>query len=268
LLFLLEKQKMLHQAKSYIKYKRNAVGKHGVHSPFVFDLMRQVFDKNDCFYAFKPIELIRENLKLDKTKIEVLDLGAGSKKNNDNKRSIRQIITQSAKAPKYGQLLFRLVNYLNCNIIVEIGTSLGMTTLYLANAKRYGKIYTLEGSPEIALKAKQNFKKLNLKNITLIEGDFNNTLPTLLQKLKQIDFVFFDGNHTQEATLNYFAKCLEKKHNNTVFVFDDIYWSEGMTAAWEKIKKHKEVTTTIDIFEMGIVFFRKELPKQDLVIKY
>lgn len=259
---------MLHQVKSYLIYKKNAVGKHGVHSPFVFDLMRQVFDKNDIFYAFKPIELIRESLKLDNTVLLIEDLGAGSKKNASNKRTVRQLIKNSAKAPKYGQLLFRLANYIEADNILELGTSLGMSTLYLANSRRYSKIYTLEGSEEIAKTAKDNFNKMKLKNIELIKGNFNKTLKPLLDKLTKVDFVFFDGNHKEKPTIEYFEKCLTKIHNNTIFVFDDIYWSEEMTRAWETIKSNNKVTTTIDIFEMGIVFFKAELPKQHLVINY
>ncbi len=259
---------MIHQAKSYLNYRKNAVGRHGVHSPFVYDLLRQVLDKGDCFYAFKAIELIRESLKMNNEEVVVEDLGAGSKNNNSNKRTVREIIKSSAKAPKYGQLLFRLANYFEVNNVIELGTSLGISTAYLGKARKTSSIYTLEGAPNIAKLAKQNFKKLKLSNIKIIEGNFDKTLPHLLNQLEKVDFVFFDGNHKEEATLNYFNQCIEKTHNNTIFVFDDIYWSEGMTTAWEKIKENDQVTVTIDVFEMGIVFFRKELPKQDFVIKY
>lgn len=259
---------MLHQVKSYVNYKKNSVGKHGVHSPFVFDLMRQVFDKEDNFYAFKFIEKIRESLKLDNTILQIEDFGAGSKTNTSNKRTVRQLIKTSAKAPKYGQLLFRLANYFEVENIIELGTSLGMSTLYLANSRRYADLYTLEGSAEIAKKAKDNFNKMQLNSIKIITGNFDDTLTPLLDKLEKIDFVFFDGNHKEEPTLQYFEKCLTKIHNNTIFVFDDIYWSKEMTSAWQTIKANKRVTITLDIFEMGIVFFRKELPKQDLIINY
>lgn len=259
---------MIYQAKSYLNYRKKAVGRHGVHSPFVYDLLRQVLDKRDHFYAFKAIELIRESLKMNNELVVVEDLGAGSKNNNSSKRTVREIIRSSAKAPKYGQLLFRLANYFEVNNVIELGTSLGVSTAYLGKARKASSIYTLEGAPNIAKLAKQNFNLLKLSNINIIEGNFDKTLPLLLNQLESVDFVFFDGNHKEEATLNYFNQCIEKTHNNTIFVFDDIYWSEGMTTAWEKIKENDQVTVTIDVFEMGIVFFRKELPKQDFVIKY
>lgn len=259
---------MINQAKSYINYRKKAVGRHGVHSPFVYDLLHQVLDKKDQFYAFKAIELIRESLKMNNDEVVIDDLGAGSKNNNSNKRTVRQIIKSSAKVPKYGQLLFRLANHFAVENIIELGTSLGISTAYLGKSRKSSAIYTLEGAPNIAKLAKQNFKKLKLNNINVIEGNFDDTLQPLLDQLEKVDFVFFDGNHKEEATLNYFSQCLEKIHNNTIFVFDDIYWSEGMTTAWENIKKNNKVTVTIDVFELGIVFFRKELPKQDFVIKY
>ncbi len=259
---------MIHQAKSYFNYRTKAVGKHGVHSPFVYDLLHHVLDKKDEFYAFKAIELIRESLKINQQTIEVNDLGAGSKVNNTNKRSISQIIKSSAKAPKYGQLLFRLANYFEANTIVELGTSLGISTAYLGKARKSSSIYTLEGANEITKLAQQNFNKLKLPNIKIIEGNFDETLPNLLEKVEKVDLVFFDGNHTEKATLTYFEQCLEKVHEDSIFVFDDIYWSEGMTKAWKTIKKNEQVTVTLDIFELGIVFFKKELKKQDFVINY
>lgn len=259
---------MVHQAKAYFNYRKNALKKGTTTSEFVTDLLVQVFDKKDTFYAFKAIEMVRESLKLNATKITVKDLGAGSKRANTNERSVRQLITASAKAPKYGQLLFRLANYIELTNAIELGTSLGITSAYLKKARREAHLFTLEGAPTIAALARKNFQLLNLKNITLIEGNFDDTLPPLLNRLKTVDFVFFDGNHTKEATLNYFNLCLAKIHDSTVFVFDDIYWSEGMTEAWEIIKEHHKVTVTIDVFELGIVFFKKGLPKEHLVIKY
>lgn len=259
---------MLHQAISYLNYIGKAKNINGEFSPFISNLLLHVFDKKDEFYAFKAIELIRNNLKLDNTKIEVKDLGAGSKKGNNNERSINQIVNSSAKAPKYGQLLFRLANYLEINNAIELGTSLGISTAYIKKARKNSPVYTLEGAPNIVKAAKKNFQILKLKNLEVIEGNFDQTLTPLLERIQTVDFVFFDGNHKHEATLNYFEQCLEKINNNTVFIFDDIYWSEGMTKAWKTIQKNNAVTTTIDIFEMGFVFFNPKLEKQNIIIKY
>ena len=110
--------------------------------------------------------------------------------------------------------------------------------------------------------------KIGFKNVELVNDTFDNFLPNHLQKVPQLDFVFFDGNHQKEATINYFNWCVEKAGNKTVFVFDDIHWSGGMTEAWEVIKKHPKVTSTIDLFFVGIVFFNKDLSKEDFTLKF
>lgn len=139
-----------------------------------------------------------------------------------------------------------------------MGTSLGISTLYQAKADGRARVITLEGCPEIAAVAQENFKRLKANNIELMTGNFSTTLPQALRKMQRIDYVFFDGNHRKTATLNYFHEALKYAHEGSVFVFDDIYWSQEMMEAWEEIKAHPQVTLTIDIFYMGIVFFRKE----------
>ena len=200
--------------------------------------------------------------------ITIEDYGAGSRVNNSNTRKIKDIAKNTLKSPKYGQLLFRLVNRFKPATILELGTSLGISTLYLAASSKKIKVTTVEGCPNTAKVAQINFDKIGFKNIELINDTFDHFLPKHLPKINVLDFVFFDGNHQKEATINYFNLCVEKTHNNTVFIFDDIHWSEGMTAAWEEIKKHPKVTSTIDIYFMGIVFFNSELSKENFVLKF
>ena len=138
----------------------------------------------------------------------------------------------------------------------------------MAAVDRNIQITTVEGCPNTSKVAQINFDKIGFKNITLVNETFDAFLPNYVKKTNQLDFVFFDGNHTKEATLNYFNICLQNINNNTVFVFDDIHWSEGMTAAWEEIKKHPKVTTTIDLHFVGIVFFNTDLSKEDFVLKF
>lgn len=259
---------MSSQASKYLSYKLNAVSKHKVHSPFVFDLIVDVLENENSYYAFPAIELIRKKLLLNKRTIHVEDMGAGSRVHKSDKRKIKEIAKHSAKEPRYAQLLFKMVNYYQPNTIVELGTSLGLTTTYLAKARKQAKIYSLEGSPEICKEAKKTFKSLLVKNVELVQGNFNITLPETLSKIDVLDFAFFDGNHQKGPTLNYFKQCLAKGNEHSVFVFDDIHWSDEMTEAWEEIKAHPGVTLTIDIFQLGIVFFRKGVEKQHFVLRY
>ena len=262
------KDSLSSQVSKYISHKIKAVSKHKVHSPFVFDLIVDVFENDNSYYAFPAVELIRKKLLLTKRTLTVEDKGAGSRVFKSNQRKIKDIVKHSAQEPKYAQLLFKLVNYYQPNTILELGTSLGLTTTYLAKARKKAKVYTLEGSPEICKAAKNTFKSLLVKNVQLVQGNFNETLPETLPKITVLDFAFFDGNHQKKPTLDYFHQCLEKSNEHSVFVFDDIHWSDEMTEAWEEIKSHSEVTLTIDIFQFGIVFFRKGVEKQHFVLSY
>ena len=259
---------MTAQVLKYISYRIKAVSKHKVHSPFVYDLIIDVFENNNSYYAFPAVEFIRKKLLLSKRILTVDDMGAGSRVFNSNQRKIKSIAKHSSKNPKYAQLLFRMVNYYHPNTILELGTSLGLTTAYLAKARKKAKVYTLEGSPEICKVAKNTFKSLRLDNVQMVQGNFSDTLAEILPKITVLDFVFFDGNHQKKPTLDYFNQCLEKANENSVFVFDDIHWSDEMTGAWEEIKTHPRVTLTVDIFQFGIVFFRKGIEKQHFVLSY
>jgi len=258
----------VHFGINYLKYNALKTNEHGIHSPFVFDLYNKVLKNNVPFYAYAEMENLREQLLSDSRSIEVNDLGAGSGAGLKKSRKISAIAQTAAKAPKYAQLLFRLVDHFQPATILELGTSLGMGTMYLAIARSKSRVITMEGCAETRKIALENFRKASLQNITSIEGNFDTELPQLLKQEKSLDLVYFDGNHRKEATLDYFEQCLEKANENSVFIVDDIYWSKGMTEAWETIKAHPEVTVTLDLFQLGIVFFRTVQAKQHFVLAY
>lgn len=250
----------------YLKYVLKAKTSYGIHSPFVFELMNKVIYNQNLYYAFEEIEKKREQLLVSQEIIEVTELGTGGKLKSKTNRKIKDIVKYSAKSAKYGRLLFRLVHNLKPLYILEFGTSLGISTIYLSMANQNTKIVTFEGCPNTANIARKNFKEFNLNNINLSVGDIDNTLDSVLGNLPQIDLVFFDANHTQKATLNYFERCLLLSHKDSLFIFDDIHWSGEMENAWSIIKKHPRSIVTIDLFFIGLVFFRKEQPKQDFTI--
>lgn len=258
----------MHQIRNYLIYRIKSVNEHGVHSPFVFDLLLSTVYNKRNFYAYLQIEKMRNALSLSNEVVECKDLGAGSSVNNNSKKSLATIVSSAAKPAKYSQLLFRLVNHFQPQTVLELGTSLGISSAYMATANSKSNLITIEGCEEIAAVAKRNFQNLELKNIEQLVGNFDEVLPDVLKKVNQLDFVFFDGNHRKEPTLSYFKQCLEKANEKSVFIFDDIYWSAEMTEAWEEIKKHEQVTVSLDLFYMGIVFFRKEQVKQNFIIRY
>ncbi|MDB5138313.1 MAG: SAM-dependent methyltransferase [Mucilaginibacter sp.] len=254
-------------AKDYLLHRFKAKNRHGVHSPFVYRLIDKVIYDFDAKKVYTEIENLREQLFIDTRIITMTDLGAGSLVNNNRKKKISELAHNALKPPKLAQLLYRLAADLKPENIIELGTCLGITTLYLQKATPKAKVYTLEGCPETAGVAKEIFKKAGINNADLITGDFNDTLPGIINKLPTLDFVFVDGNHQKNATLKYFEWCLPKVHDNTLLIFDDIYWSQGMKEAWNQIKAHPKVTVTIDLFWIGLVFFKPGQAKEDFLIK-
>ncbi|MEC9303847.1 MAG: class I SAM-dependent methyltransferase [Bacteroidota bacterium] len=252
----------------YLQHQIKAKNQHSAHSPFLYNFITQVINQNNKNKHFKSIEKLRKDLKLSNEFINITDYGAGSSVNNAKRRKISDIAKYSAKNKKFGELIYRISQYFNANVIIELGTSLGISTLYLALANSQSIVYTLEGCPETLKIAERSFKTKDVKNIITIEGDFKNTLKPCLQKIKNVDLIFIDGNHQKEPTISYFETFLQYSNNDTVFIFDDIYWSSGMEKAWKYIITHKKTTLTIDLFHLGIVFIKKELSKENYKIKF
>jgi predicted O-methyltransferase YrrM len=246
--------------KSWLRYRKESATKHGVHSPFVFDLVTKVFPgKNADELASHAAEDWRTECMLSKREINFTDLGTGE----SGAKKIAQIAKRSAKRPKQGQLLFRIINHFQPKKMLELGTSLGITTMYEASAVEFEKFISLEGSDEAVAEAKKGFAKYEITQPEFRAGAFEKNLLPALQELKSVDYVFFDGNHREEPTLNYFETCLPFAHKDSIFIFDDIHWSEEMESAWEKIKSHPKVKLTIDVFHFGIVFFREEQKEKE-----
>jgi predicted O-methyltransferase YrrM len=240
----------------YILTADNGKG-HGVHSPFVFSFIENVLQNKSHPDYFSDIELYRKALLNNQQVIGVWDGGAGSRKNGSANRKVCDIAKTALKPFKYAKLLHDIVAYFKPHQIIELGTSLGVTTSYMSKVGD-NHIYTLEGAPNIAAIARKHFESMSLLNITIIEGDFNNTLPSLIDTIESWDLAYIDGNHQYEPTMQYFNSLLACAHNQSFFIFDDIHWSHEMEQAWEDIKKHPQVTLTIDLFFIGLVFIRDE----------
>lgn len=254
-------------AKDYLLHRLTAKTRHGTHSPFVYRLVDRIFYNTGPQPAYTEVKAIRQKLLADDRTITIIDLGAGSHVNNNRQKKVSDIAAHALKPPKLAQLLYRIAADLKPDSIIELGTCLGITSIYLQKAAPEAKVYTLEGSPETAAVAKETFHSAGLDNIELVTGNFDDTLTGIIGGLDKVDLVFVDGNHQKDATLRYFEWCLPKVHDNTLLIFDDIYWSEGMKEAWVQIKAHPEVTVTIDLFWIGLVYFRKGQVKEDFKIK-
>ena len=208
---------------------------HGVHSPFVFNFITKVLIDRNKPAIFDNIEAVRKELLMNNDVLTIEDFGAGSTVSKSNERKVRDIAVSALKPPKFGQLFYRIVAYYKPATILELGTSLGISTSYFAAANN-AKVYTFEGATSIANVARKTFDKNSLSNIRLVEGNFDITLPKILPNIKTIDLAYVDGNHRKEPTINYFHQLLTKAHEHSIFIFDDIHWSKEMEEAWEYIK--------------------------------
>lgn len=264
---------MLRLAAKYLHYFFTSRGPHGIHSPFVYQLAKEILADGEKYPAYKQVEKLRGSLFTSDEELEIVDFGAGGEKGSTYKRKVSQISLRSAKPARLAQLLYRLCAYYQPTYMLELGTSLGISTAYqtfgaLANQKEI-HFTTLEGSPAIAQKAQENLNSLGIGDkVTIGVGSFDETLADTLKQFPRLDYVFFDGNHRYQPTIDYFNACLPLAHENTLFVFDDIRWSKEMEQAWEEIKSHPQVTITVDLFFMGLVFFRQGQAKQDFVVRF
>jgi predicted O-methyltransferase YrrM len=262
----------------YLRYYLSASNSkgHGMHSPFVFEFITSVLNDKTDYPAYTQVESLRQLLVRDQTLLTVEDFGAGSAVDKTNQRSIASIAKNAAKPAKFGKLLYRMIRQYQPKTVLELGTSLGITTSYLSLAKPDATIITMEGAKSVADAARQNFNTLQLlrgspfgQNITIQEGNFDQTLSAVISNLSSIDLAFIDGNHRREPTERYFNQLLPVTHNDSILIFDDIHWSTGMEQAWATIQQHPAVCCTIDLFFIGIVLFRQEFKeKQHFKIRF
>lgn len=242
---------------------------HGIHSPFVYELVREVLNDNRNYYAYGRIEAVRTNLLLDQRKLTVDDFGAGSSRRKHKEETVSVIAGRSLSSKKFGRLLFRLAHFYQARQIIELGSSLGISASYLASANGGSLVNTLEGSAVIAGIAAETFNTLGLNNIILNIGKFEDTIGDLMITDFGADLVFLDGNHRKKPVLDYFEQILGNMAASSLIIIHDIHWSREMEEAWAVIKKHPRVKLTVDIFSAGLVFFREEFRvRQHFMIRF
>ena len=259
---------MLHILKSYLKFIWNSTNAHGVHSPFVFQLIQKCFYDKKNYSEYAILEKYRDSLLQNKNTIEVTDFGAGSRVFKSSTRAINQIAKNAGISRERAKLLFRITNYYKPKKSLEIGTSLGLATSALALGNPNSHLLSLEGCANTLSIAENLFnEKFSDFNFEFINTEFSYLLQSYNQQPQSFDLIYFDGNHSKEATLKYFELLVPTISNETIWIFDDIHWSKEMEEAWEVIKRHPKVTVTIDTFQWGFVFFRNEQVKENFIIR-
>lgn len=256
------------QVSQYIRFLLHSTSRFGIHSPFMYELVTRVINDRQGPEDLQEVEKIRKVLCRSDEIIRHTDFGAGHNGNIPvtGMTPLRRIARWSSVPPRYGRLLYRLVKHFQPENILEIGTSLGISTMYMSRAAGGSRIFTLEGCRNIAARAEEHFHALKMDNIQVHIGSFDHLLPVVLDEMQRVDLVFIDGNHRYSPTMRYFEMILPFTHNDSIFVFDDIYWSGGMQQAWKDITKR--ATASVNLCKMGIVFMKKELSRQEFCIRY
>jgi predicted O-methyltransferase YrrM len=255
------------QVKSYINHWLDAVDEHSIHSPFFFDFYLRVIQGNTDRKLFQEIEKTRTQLLNNHTKVSLEDIGAPSQHFKNENREIAQIAATSLNKEKYCSLFYRIATHAEAKSIVELGTSMGITALYLSKVEE-SNVVTFEGNSMMCNVALTNFESLKSENIELIKGNIDQTLPDYLQNPAKIDFALIDANHRYEPTIRYFNWLAKRMADHGVLVIDDIYYSEEMGRAWNELKKHDLVYGSVDLFRCGILFFDLALNKQHFIWTY
>lgn len=257
---------LIHRVLSYFRYWFSARNAHGLHSPFVFRLYTEVIATDSWFYAFEELEDERQFLLADNSAIAQVDFGASG--NGAVRNTTVSALARTSLLPThYAQILFRLVNALQPVHMIELGTSLGLTTTYLSLAHPTGQLTSFEGAPELANKAEELLFRKGAENASVLVGNIDLTLPQYLDGAPKIDFVLIDANHTYEATILYVQLLLPKLSESACLVLDDIYWSPGMTKAWDQLRAMPEFTATIDLYRMGWLFYKREQRKEHFILR-
>jgi len=247
---------------AWCKHAVKASGPHGVHSPFVYRLITHDLRKRNLFPVQQQIEACRKHLKQSADVVEVNDLGAGSRVNKHARRSVASIAKSALQPASHAQVMATLARHSQSCYILELGTSLGLTSAYLALSSSEVHVVTIEGAPAIAKRAAESWQTIGLNNVELVTASFDEALPGVLAKMTRVDFVLIDGNHRYEPTMRYINQLLSVVHEETVIVLDDIHWSEEMERAWNECAALAEVSLSLDFFDFGVLYFKKGRRKE------
>jgi predicted O-methyltransferase YrrM len=260
-------KKGIEYVKRYIAWRLHAKQIGDIDDDFVFDLVLKLRRKKVSHHCLRYDKYVSK-LKKSKRVIETVDFGAGAGNKDYKTKKIRvgKLVKQRSHKPKQLHLLYRLAEHFIPKTILELGTAVGVSTVYLKKSIPHSRMVTIEGCEALANRAKRVLKELHVYNTEVVVGTFDTVLPQVLKTFDKLDMVYFDGNHRKEPTLKYFEQCLPLAHEDSVFIFDDIHWSQGMEQAWKTIQNDERVTLTLDLFWFGLVFFKKDIEKQNLSV--
>lgn len=191
-------------------------------------------------------------------------MGAGNQ--SHHRTTVTQYFKKTAISNKYGYILTRIVEHYNVKQIIETGTGLGMSSCWMALASTNPHVQSIEGNIELIEYVRKLTSNMSITAIELHHGSVDDLLPTLVKDIREGTLLFLDANHTAAATLRYFNIIIPFVKDDTIIVFDDINYSADMQMAWHTIIKHQRVTLSVNLYRMGVIFFRPELSKQEFYL--
>lgn len=244
----------LHNVRQFLQYFRSSKTLHQIDSPFVSHFIRAVLEDRRLFYVFPIAREIRQELENNQQSVATIDYGAPAK-SMTGPRTIGSIAKNTAISPRIGEYLFKIIHTYKPEIMLELGTAVGISTIYQAAAALGGDLISIEGNPDLMKVAEAEISKLGLPNVSLVNGKFDEVLPDLLEELPHVDYVFIDGHHDKAARIAYFEMLLPHLKETSILIFSDLYWSSEMQEAWKIVIDHPKVHLSIDLFDIGVVFF-------------
>lgn len=253
--------KLFQKTQYLLQFLLKSVSRNGIRRyPEFLEFYDHVIDGDKYYYAFKKLDLLRAQLEQDLTLLDIVDYGAGSSYGQSPKKSVSKLVNQQVSSSYQLRLIWRLIYLFKCKNILELGSSIGLSSMYLGSVFSDSTVDVLEGNEHFVRFGKKMAKSFPIDTLHFYTGKFVDTLDYVLER-KRYDLVFIDGHHERQATFDYYKKILPHLHKDSIVIFDDIYWSKGMKEVWEMIKLESEVTYSIDLYFMGIIFFNSKSNK-------
>ncbi len=256
-----------------LKYLRHRIvsghqNGHGIHSPYLYDLVRNVLFNKARTEVPEELLLWHRRLSHCKTNLEIYDQGAGSRITTAKRRSVSSLVKHASITARQGALLYRLCRWYRPELVLEFGSGLGISAAYLAAGSGNARIITVEGSPEKHAYAVENFPAGLSCRVHFVQGSFEDHFEMMLNRAGERTIIFIDGDHSYRPTVDKVRSFLDKEPQEAMIILDDIYWSADMERAWKECIQNERVDVSLDLFHFGILIRRPAIARQHLMINF
>ncbi|MCF8236593.1 MAG: class I SAM-dependent methyltransferase [Saprospiraceae bacterium] len=225
---------------------------YSMHSPLLYSFCREVLDDRRSFYAFEEIEIWRYHLLHESSELHVVDLGAGGQDALDQNRIVSSIAKTSLSPPWKCRYLFRMVLWWKPDLLLEFGTSLGVSTAYLAAASIHTPLITVDGSDSHLQLARKGWNKLGLDHIEEWNLSFQQAIQRIPWDQHGRILIYLDGDHRPARVLEILQTIQEKTRHPFLVIIDDIRWSDDMWAGWQEWRSAFQSGAWLDLYQVGI----------------